>query len=121
MSDVWRELEERLKQKTKTDIQIYGQSTFSNELWVRLEDVKEAIQQLKQNYEIEAIKCLIEILDNAKDIEGKAEEIKEFNDNLHAFLEFRAMKISDNVTKLRKVLGLKPLSEYNLKELLKDG
>jgi len=48
MSDVWSELEERLKQKAKTDIQIYGQSTFSNEQWVKLEDAKEAIQKLKQ-------------------------------------------------------------------------
>ena len=64
----------------------------------------------------EVSKYLIEILENAKDIEGKAEEVKRFDDDLHDFLEFRAMKISDNVTKLRKALGLRPLSEYELKE-----
>ena len=64
MSDVWRELEERLKQKAKTDIQIYGQSTFSNELWVRLEDVKEAINQLKQKYVLVSKEKLIEIYKN---------------------------------------------------------
>ena len=47
-SDVFDEIISRLKEKTKTDIQIYGQSTFSNEQWVKLEDVKSAIQQLKQ-------------------------------------------------------------------------
>ena len=62
--------------------------------------------------ENEVVKCLIEILENAKDIEGKAEEVKQFDDDLHDFLEFRAMKISDNVTKLRKALGLRPLSAY---------
>jgi len=66
--------------------------------------------------ENEVVKCLIEILENAKDIEGKAEEVKQFDDDLHDFLEFRAIKISDNVTKLRKALGLRPLSEYELKE-----
>ena len=68
----------------------------------------------------EVSKYLIEILENAKDIEGKAEEVKRFDDDLHDFLEFRAMKISDNVTKLRKALGLRPLSEYELKEASED-
>ena len=63
------------------------------------------------------VKYLIEILVNAKEIEGKAEEVKQFDEDLHDFLEFRAMKISGNVTKLRKALGLKPLSEYELKEV----
>ena len=137
MSDVLDEIISRLTQKAKNLTQIeyelnrmYDKTRTIERLeevdrefrkikWVRLEDAKKAIQQLRQNYEIEAIKCLIEILDNAKDIEGKAEEIKQFNDDLHAFLEFRATKISDNITKLRKVLGLKPLSEYNLEELLR--
>jgi len=68
MSDVWKGLEERLKQKAKTANEIirvicvdhlgYSQyyipchdfSTKDKREWVRLEDVKEAIQQLKQNY-----------------------------------------------------------------------
>jgi len=66
--------------------------------------------------DMQLVKYLIEILVNAKEIEGKAEEVKQFDEDLHDFLEFRAMKISDNVTKLRKALGLKPLSEYELKE-----
>jgi negative regulator of genetic competence, sporulation and motility len=91
------------------------------EEWTRMSDVWRKIEeeirhQLKQNYEAEAVRLLAEILDNAKEIEGKAEEVKEFDDNLHYFLEFRAMKISDNITRLRKLLGLKPLSEYNLEE-----
>ena len=61
MSDVWRELVERLKQKAKfaQDICHAISETWRSwelreklemEEWVRLEDVKEAIQQLKQNY-----------------------------------------------------------------------
>ena len=54
MSDVWRVLEERLKQKAKgTDIIYYKHmkgELHAHVKWVRLEDVKEAIQQLKQNY-----------------------------------------------------------------------
>ena len=48
-NDVWRELEERLKQKARLRKTV----PFKNaplEEWVRFEDVKEAIQQLKQNY-----------------------------------------------------------------------
>jgi len=52
MNDVWRELEERLKQKAKTRFEL--QQTFeeehvtAKELWVRLEDVLSILQQLKQ-------------------------------------------------------------------------
>ena len=62
--------------------------------------------------EKEIVRSLLEILSNAKQIEAKAEEIKESNSDLHDFLELHAMKISDNVTKIRKALGIKPLSEY---------
>ena len=72
MSDVWRELEERLKQKAKSlnelvqdskkfqsfiehlasyrdaDLLKAWRTLFEDNKWVRLEDVKEAIQQLKQ-------------------------------------------------------------------------
>ena len=54
MSDVFDEMVERLKQKAKTRFEL--QQTFeeehviAKEEWVRLEDVKEAIQQIKQNY-----------------------------------------------------------------------
>ena len=47
MNDVWRELMERLTQKARLRKSV----PFKNaplEEWVRLEDVKEAIQQLKQ-------------------------------------------------------------------------
>ena len=67
MSDVWSELEERLKQKAKTLSQLTNKyfeklseantlkewknlDCFLESQWVRLEDVKETIQQLKQNY-----------------------------------------------------------------------
>lgn len=56
--------------------------------------------------------CLISILRCAKEIEGKAEEIKPRDENLHDFLESRVTKISGNVMKLRVLLGLKPLPEY---------
>ena len=61
-NDVWRELEERLKQKAKTPeetLHILAEEklqkfykNYDRKEWVRLEDVKEAIQQLKQNYAI---------------------------------------------------------------------
>ena len=66
MSDVWRELVERLKQKAKTDIQIYGQSTFSNELWVRLEDVQKLIEEIKEKYALVPKKKLMEKLAEIK-------------------------------------------------------
>ena len=71
MVDVWSELEEGLKQKAETPAEILGVKKYKDdricqihcigkcpgepcgyfkEKWVRLEDVKEAIQQLKQNY-----------------------------------------------------------------------
>ena len=70
MSDVWRELEERLKQKAKSEAEIQNSYLiFEDEVpkcrgftvqelekflekrkWVRLEDVEEAIRQIKQNY-----------------------------------------------------------------------
>ena len=54
--DVWKELEERLKQKAKTAWRIHYNVNFSfkpieyfkNETWVRLEDVKKELQRLKQ-------------------------------------------------------------------------
>ena len=62
-NDVWRELEERLKQKAKFAQDICHaiseawrswelQEKLEMEEWVRLEDVGSAIQQLKQNYAI---------------------------------------------------------------------
>jgi len=60
--------------------------------------------------------CLMGILRCAKEIEGKAEEIKPRDEDLHDFLESRATRISGNVTKLRMFLGLKPLPEYDVEE-----
>ena len=69
MSDVWRELEERLKQKALSgvDLAMKGYTSLYQPYtkWVRLEDVKEAIQQLKQNYilierqKLEDFRCFI--------------------------------------------------------------
>jgi hypothetical protein len=60
---------------------------------------------------------LIEIRDYATEIEAKAEEFKEKGDiDMHDFLEWRAMKIKGAITKLRKQLKLKPLSDYDYKE-----
>ena len=94
MSDVWKELEERLKQKAKSEAEIQNSYLiFEDEVpkcrgftvqelekflekrkWVRLEDVKEAIQQLKQNYvlvkigDLEAIVCTSTDYDSLRDI-----------------------------------------------------
>ena len=60
MSDVWSELEERLKQKAIKQYKLH--ETFektiltkeyrTRELWVRLEDVQKLIEEIKQNYAI---------------------------------------------------------------------
>jgi len=102
MSDVWRELMERLKQKAIKQYKLH--ETFektiltkeyrTRELWVRLEDVKEAINQLKQRQkqilfnkckqeweichkECEEIECIIKELY----FEFFGESIKELLDN----------------------------------------
>ena len=91
MSDVWGELEEWLKQKAKSlnelvensekfqcflehlasyrdaDLLKAWRTLFKDNKWVRLEDVKEAIQQLKQKYvlvEKEKLEELISIYSN---------------------------------------------------------
>ena len=54
MSDVFDEIVSKLKQKAKTRFML--QQTFeeehvtAKEEWVRLDDVKEAIQQIKRDY-----------------------------------------------------------------------
>jgi len=78
MSDVWRELEERLKQKAKSGFEVVENSTFFTHItggnicdiayvcykctdkdvcpfmiekqWVRLEDVQKLIEEIKQKY-----------------------------------------------------------------------
>jgi len=59
LSDVFDEIISKLKQKAKNSEEIsesFQSKDFVDlidtppELWVRLEDVKEAIQQIKQNY-----------------------------------------------------------------------
>ena len=73
-NDVWRELMERLKQKASqlddifySNLQAFNQWSQSpvgaypeltkrfKEKWVRLEDVKEAINQLKQKYSLKFV------------------------------------------------------------------
>ena len=49
MSDVWRELEEKLKQKARWIISFPFKNTPPEE-WVRLEDVLSILQQLRENY-----------------------------------------------------------------------
>jgi len=88
MSDVWRELEERLKQKAKTFAQIdYLRNldldkavehdldpsqlcAINNKWmlskWVRLEDVQKLIEQLKQKYVLIPKKKLMEKLAEIK-------------------------------------------------------
>jgi len=63
--------------------------------------------------EMQIAGMLIEIRDYATEIEAKAEDFKEKGDiDMHDFLEWRAMKIKGLVSKIRKTLGLKPLSEW---------
>ena len=65
MSDVWKELEESFKQKAKLikDCIVFPMCGWGEV--VKLEDVKEAIQQLKQNYvlierkKLEDFRCFI--------------------------------------------------------------
>ena len=67
MSDVWRELEEKLKQKAKSYLEItleiarevdVAKAEKGRELkvkepkWVRLEDVLETLKELKEQYDL---------------------------------------------------------------------
>ena len=74
MSDVWGELEERLKQKAKSIDDLheiyhtdYLDSCLDDEppwfwFWVRLEDVKAILKQLKQKYILVEKKKLEELI-----------------------------------------------------------
>ena len=75
MSDVWKELEEKLKQKAKFAQDIchaIAEAWCSWELreklemeeWVRLEDVLETLKELKQNYVLVSKEKLEEIYKN---------------------------------------------------------
>jgi len=73
MSDVWRELEERLKQKAKSidDLhEIYHTDYLDSFLdetpwfWVRLEDVQKLIEEIKQKYVLVSKEKLEEIYKN---------------------------------------------------------
>ena len=81
MSDVWRELEERLKQKAKSYLQITleiakevdvakaekgKESKVKEPKWVRLEDVESAIQQLKQKYVLVSKEWLNKMLEEER-------------------------------------------------------
>ena len=130
MSDVWRELEERLKQKAKAGIDVIDIETcnildsevlrnrlyevcyhcfnkckfFKEKQWVRLEDVKEATQQLKQNYvlvkigDLEAIVCTSTDYDSLRDI------VDDFCGNY------------DDVAREAYALGMKDLAKRLLRE-----
>ena len=63
MSDVWRELEERLKQKAFERYEL-PEWVLRRHKWVRLEDVKKELQQLKQNYVFVSREKLEEIYKN---------------------------------------------------------
>jgi len=49
VSDVWKELEERLKQKAFERHEL-PEWVLRRHKWVKLEDAKKELQQLKQNY-----------------------------------------------------------------------
>jgi len=110
LSDIWSELEERLKQKAKTTNWIYETYFRTEDLhalteWVRLEDVKEAIQQLKQNYvlvkigDLEAIVCTSTDYDSLRDI------VDDFCGNY------------DDVAREAYALGMKDLAKRLLKNV----
>ena len=63
MSDVWKGLEERLKQKAFERYEL-PEWVLRRHKWVKLEDVKEAINQLKQKYVLVSKEKLIEIYKN---------------------------------------------------------
>jgi len=127
MSDVWRELEERLKQKAKTLAQIIDMrdsevhkvasdaymnpagisATYNKWMlskWVRLEDVKEAIQQLKQNYVLVKIGDLEAIVYTSTKYESLRDVVDDFCGNY------------DDVAREAYALGMKDLAKRLLKE-----
>ena len=71
MSAVWKELEERLKQKAKTTNWIYETYFRTQKLkplteWVRLEDVTQLLQEIKKKYALIPKKKLMEKLAEIK-------------------------------------------------------
>jgi hypothetical protein len=68
MSDVWRDLIEEIRQKAKTPYHICTDEKLigSIEKWVRVDDVLQAINQLKQNHVIIRKKKLKEKLAEIK-------------------------------------------------------
>ena len=65
MSDVWRELMERLKQKAFERYEL-PEWVLRRHKWVRLEDVLETLKELKQNYVLIPKKKLMEKLAEIK-------------------------------------------------------
>ena len=115
MSDVWRELMERLKQKAKFAQDICHaiseawrswelQEKLEMEEWVRLEDVKEAIQKLKQNYVLVKIGDLEAIVYTSTKYEGLRDIVDDFCGNY------------DDVAREAYALGMKDLARRLLKE-----
>jgi len=75
MSDVWSELEERLKQKANSGgfimvLVAHNHRVENDRKWVRLEDIQSELQQLKQNYDLVSKK----FFDYLLDLEKKCDE-----------------------------------------------
>jgi len=96
MSDVWRELEERLKQKARLRKSI----PFKNaplEEWVRLEDVTQLLQEIKKKYALIPKKKLMEKLAEIKlygtKINGQLSDKPEYSPHYLAdFIEKELLK-----------------------------
>ena len=99
-NDVWRELEERLKQKA---FEKYDGWKWHKAVW--LEDVKKELQQLKQNYvlierkKLEDFRCFIR-----KRAEGYLHEMKTKKGIAWACLEARLGAYDEITLKLMELL-----------------
>ncbi|GEM_PF-3186588 len=101
MSDVFDEMVERLKQKAKTRFEL--QQTFeeehvtAKEEWVRLEDVTQLLQKIKEKYALIPKKKLIEKLAEIKlygtKINGQLSDKPEYSPHYLAdFIEKELLK-----------------------------
>ena len=96
MSDIFGEVIERLKQKAWEPFEL-PQWVLYRSKWVRLEDVKEAIQQLRQNYALipkkKLMKKLAEIKLYGTKINGQLSDKPEYSPRYLAdFIEKELLK-----------------------------
>jgi len=108
VSDVWKELEERLKQEALSgvDLAMKGYTSLYQPYtkWVKLEDAKKELQQLKQNYVLVKIGDLEAIVYTSTKYESLRDVVDDFCGNY------------DDVAREAYALGMKDLAKRLLKE-----